>query len=135
MFNKKVSFEIKWTLRNFDKITKNLLWWNFCGKVKMNEVSWQLKEHTCEQWLSEIFFFTVLPAVDSAPIRTLRVKSNIKFALILILFFLFETVTNTIKNSDGQGKVIGKDNFTHAKRFLKLLINRKTLIWIKNCRK
>ena len=81
------------------------------------------------------FFIKVLPAVDSAPIRTLRVKSNIKLALILILFFLFETVTNAIKNSDGQGKEIGKDNFTHAKRFLKLLINRKTLIWIKNCRK
>ena len=74
------------------------------------------------------FFIKILPAVDSAPIRTLRVKSNTNLALILILYFLFETVTNTIKNSDGQGKEIGKDNFTHAKHFLKLLINRKTLI-------
>ena len=42
LFEKKVTFEIKWTPRNFVGVNGKLFRWNFYGKIKINTISWLL---------------------------------------------------------------------------------------------
>ena len=54
LFKKNVVFENEWTLRNINKVNEKLLRWFFCGKIRINKISWQLQSYLREQCLSEL---------------------------------------------------------------------------------
>lgn len=51
LLNKNVILEIKWTLKDFNKVNEEWSRLNFCETIKVNKISWLFKLYLCEPCL------------------------------------------------------------------------------------